>query len=288
MRRFAVALLVVLALGYAGAAGALALMQRSFIYRPDPAKPDLLRTGPAGMEELALRTSDGETLVAWHAAPRDGRPLLLHFHGNSGNAGLRWRRYRELAARGFGVLAVSYRGYGGSTGSPSEAGLHADAKAGYAEAVRRYGPARVVAFGESLGTGVAARLAAEQPVAALILEAPFRSIAVAAKRLYGVFPVDLLLADRFDTEALIAGIRVPVLIAHGRQDEVTPFEDSEVLFARATGPRRLLDITAGTHDGLYRHGFVAEIEAFLADAMAGRLTAGERRVIATPPGALYQ
>ena len=134
---------------------------------------------------MVLDTPDGARVIVWHVPPRDDRPVWLYFHGNGGALRYRVDRFRELTAQGDGLVALSYRGYAGSTGRPTEAGLIEDARAAYDFAVKRYGAERIVLWGELLGSGVALALAAERPVARIVLEAPFLSaVDVAA----GVYP----------------------------------------------------------------------------------------------------
>jgi fermentation-respiration switch protein FrsA (DUF1100 family) len=123
--------LVALALTYLMATAGLAVFQRRLQYFPDRRLTQLVQTGLKGGEDLRLQTEDGETLVAWHFPPRNGRPLILYFHGNGGALIDRVPRFRLFLERGYGLLAVSYRGYGGSTGSPTQAGLMQDGEAAY-------------------------------------------------------------------------------------------------------------------------------------------------------------
>src|SRR5262249_5900290 len=144
-------------------------------------------------EEAVLDTADGERVIVWYLPPRAGRPLFLYFHGNG--ASLRWRieRFRDLTADGSGLLALSYPGYGGSSGQPTEAGLIADAAAAYAFAIARAPAERIVLWGESLGSAVAIALAAEHPVGALVLESAFTSAADVGAQRYWFVPVRLLM-----------------------------------------------------------------------------------------------
>jgi uncharacterized protein len=142
--------------------------------------PERRRTAPsavslANAEEVVLDTADGERVIVWHVAPRNGQPVFVYFHGNGGS--LRWReeRFRDLIDDGSGLVALSYRGYGGSSGRPTEKGLIEDARVAYAFAVARYPAERLVLWGESLGSAVAIMLAADNPVRCLVLEAPFTS-----------------------------------------------------------------------------------------------------------------
>ena len=149
----------------------LAVFQRRLQYFPDRHLADPAQAGMSGVEDLRLTTDDGETLVAWYVPAKDGHPLILYFHGNGGALVDRVPRFRALMASGYGLLALSYRGYGGSTGSPTQKGLMEDAETAYLEArARGYNGDRIVLIGESLGTGVAIALAATHEAAALVLE----------------------------------------------------------------------------------------------------------------------
>ena len=196
-------------LAWLGAAYALTVVgltafQRRLQYFPDRRLTELAKTGISGGEELRLTTADGETLVAWHFPPKDGRPLILYFHGNGGALVDRVPRFRMLTARGYGLLAVSYRGYGGSSGSPTQSGLMQDGEAAYREAqARGYDGNRIVLMGASLGTGVAIALAATREAAALVLEAPYLSSLDVARAHYSIFPVRWLMLDQFRSDLVI-------------------------------------------------------------------------------------
>src|SRR5687767_5280404 len=146
--------------------------QRSLMYFPDTRRTPPADASFAAAHEVVLDTPDGEKVIAWHLPPRGDNPVVLYFHGNGGSLSYRVDRFRALTGDGTGLVALSYRGYGGSTGSPTEPGLIADARAAYDFAVARYPAERIVLFGESLGTGVAITLAAERKINRLILQAP--------------------------------------------------------------------------------------------------------------------
>src|SRR6202158_5061961 len=169
-------ILIFLLFGY-GAMVALAYFaQRALMYFPDRTRtPPALADFPEA-QEVVIETADGEKLIAWYVAAAEGRPVVLYFHGNGGALVHRIHRFRGLIANGNGLVALSYRGYGGSSGSPTEEGLLADAAAAYAFAAARYPAQRIAVFGESLGTGVAIWLAARSPVARVVLQAPYTSI----------------------------------------------------------------------------------------------------------------
>ncbi len=172
-----------------------------FMYFPDPARIPPAEAGLDGVEEIELAAGDGTTLVAWYAPAKDGKPTILYFHGNAANAANRAPKIDMMLEDGFGVFYLNNRGYGGSAGSPTEANNVADAIAAY----DRSGglgvpPSSIVAYGESLGSGQAVRLAAERPVAAVVLEAPLTSTVDVARPVYFWLPLSLLITDQYNVE----------------------------------------------------------------------------------------
>ena len=153
------------------------MAQRSLTYFPETVRIPPADAGLAGAEEVVLDTSDGEKVIVWHLPPRGNKPVILYFHGNAGSLRYRVERFRALTGDGNGLVALSYRGYGGSTGSPTEDGLIADAVATYEFAAARYPAERIVLWGELLGTGVAIALATDRKASRIVLEAPFTSAA---------------------------------------------------------------------------------------------------------------
>ncbi|HEV7256758.1 MAG TPA: alpha/beta fold hydrolase [Bosea sp. (in: a-proteobacteria)] len=259
----------------------LYLRQRELIFPRNPARADIAQAGLPGAEEITLTTADGERLLAWVVPPRTGKPVLLYFHGNAGNLGGpgRLERFKALTDDGTGLFAVSYRGYGGSTGSPTEEGLHLDARAAYGAAAERFGAAQLVGYGESLGTGVVLKLAAEAPLAAVILEAPYLSTAAVAQGIYPYVPVRLLMLDQFQSQAVIGRVRAPLLVLHGMRDGVIPFAQGEALYGLANAPKRFLRFPQGRHEDLPAHGALPEIRRFLAELSRGTLAGADSRTI---------
>lgn len=201
--------------------------QDALVYHPDRSSP-----GPAsdvidGGEDITLTTEDGLELEAWFAPPasaaQDRRVGVLVAPGNGGNRLGRAGLAELLAARGFAVLLLDYRGYGGNPGRPSEAGLALDAQAAQrALAERGYPPERTIYLGESLGAGVVAALQAEVPPAGLLLRSPFTSLADAGAHHYPFVPVDALLRDRYPVLDRVTVTQVPVTVVHGDRDEIIP------------------------------------------------------------------
>ncbi|AZO81050.1 MULTISPECIES: alpha/beta fold hydrolase [unclassified Bosea (in: a-proteobacteria)] len=255
----------------------LYVQQRQLLYPRNPARAEIASANLPRAEETELATADGEKLIAWVVPPREGKPVLLFFHGNAGNFGrsIRQTRFRALTEDGTGLFAVNYRGYGGSTGTPTEDGLAQDARAAYAAAVARFGADRLVGYGESLGTGVVLKLAAEAPLKAVILEAPYLSTAAVAQQLYPFIPVGLVMHDQFRSDQVIGKVKAPLLVLHGERDGVIPFSQGEALFSLANPPKRFVRFPEGDHENLPAHGSVPEIRRFLTDLNTGRLAGSE-------------
>jgi fermentation-respiration switch protein FrsA (DUF1100 family) len=232
---------------YAALVIGLFVGQRKILFRCDAAEVDPATLGLKA-EILRLKTEDGETLLAWRVPPAPGRPLILYFHGNAGGLDLRVERFRAIAKAGMGFLAIEYRGYASSTGSPSERGLKLDGEAAYAAAVASgVAPERIVALGESLGSGVAVALAARHNLGALVLDSPYSSIVDVAASAYWFVPVRALLRDPFRNDLLIGTIHTPTLIVHGSKDVVVPIRFGEKLFGLANPPKDFWRVEGAAH-----------------------------------------
>jgi len=245
------------------AAAALWLLQGRLIYFPSrqvPPAPEAL--GLAGVAPIRLQTADGLSLLAWRVPPAtSGAPMIIFLHGNGGSLLHRAGRVRQFQREGWGAILVEWRGFGGNAGTPREAGLLADATAAL-DLLREEGvsPRRIVAWGESLGTGVAIRLAAERPdgLGAVVLESPYTSLLALAGWHYPGLPARLLLRDRYDSRSRIGAVRVPILILQGGRDEVVPPAMGREVAAAATVPITFwqapdaghLDLTAAGAPGI--------------------------------------
>jgi uncharacterized protein len=253
---------------YLGIVALMYFAQRALMYFPEMRRTAPAQAGLPEAEEVVLDTADGERVIVWHIAPRGDQPVVLYFHGNGGALHYRADRFRELTQDGTGLVALSYRGYGGSSGRPSEDGLIEDVRAAYAFAVQRHPAARLVLWGESLGTGVAIAIAAEKAadkrVTHLVLEAPFASAVSVAASVYPFVPVRFLMKDQFRSDLRIRNIKVPVLIVHGDRDTVIPIESGERLYSLIEGPKRFQRVPGAGHDDLGRHAIEA-MKAFVAE-----------------------
>jgi uncharacterized protein len=250
---------------YAGICMAAYLGNRLFMYIPDPTRTRPAEVGLDGVEEVEIAVADCVTLVAWHAPAKDDKPTILYFHGNATNAANRASRIETIRKNGSGVFYLNNRGYGGSGGRPTEDNNVADAIAAYDHLIELGVPAgKIVAYGESLGSGQAVRLAAKRPVAAVVLEAPLTSTVDVARTTYFWLPLGSLITDKYNNERNIRAVTAPVLILHGEQDAVIPVEMGLRVYRAANEPKEIELFLEGTHDDLFDHGAWEKTRAFLA------------------------
>lgn len=225
-------------------------------------RAEIARRLPA-VREVFLATVDGTRLHAWHLS--SSGPMVLYFGGNAEEVS--WMLEEIGAAPGASWLLMDYRGYGASEGTPSERALVADAKTLYDHAATLAGadPKRIYAFGRSLGGGVAVALAAERPLAGVILVTPFDSLAAVAKRYYWYLPVDWMLKHRFDSIALAPKLRLPLLCLIAGRDEIIPPLHGERLFDAWGGPKRKVVLQEAGHNSSDAHPmFWQSVRSFLA------------------------
>jgi pimeloyl-ACP methyl ester carboxylesterase len=256
---------VIAACSYLAIGAIMYFAQRSLMYFPDPTRTAPAAAGLPQAEEVMLDTADGEKIIVWHVPPRGDKPVIIYFHGNGGALNLRAERFNQMSADGFGLIGVSYRGYGGSTGKPSEGGLINDARAAYDFAAQSY--PRLVVWGESLGTGVAVALAAEKPVSGVILESPYTSAVDIAAAQYWMLPVRLLMKDQFRSDLRITQVTAPVLILHGEADGIIPIGYGERLLALTPGRKQMVRFPRGSHNDLDDFGATDAALKFLGDAL---------------------
>ncbi len=257
---------VCLVLLYVTAVAAMYVFQRALLYPI----PQTLRTTPAAAgfpeaEEVIARTRDGEQVVLWHVAPKADRQVVVFLHGNGEVLAWRVPRFRALTADGTGLVALSFRGYAGSTGKPTEQGLLDDGATAYDFAAARYPPARIVPWGYSLGSGVAIAMATTRPVGGIVLEAPYTSTVDVAAGAFPFFPVRWLMRDRFHSDKRIGALKAPLLVMHGEKDSVISIEFGRRLYELAPGPKRFVAFENGTHIDLDQQGAVGTVQAFLGE-----------------------
>lgn len=247
------------------------LAQRSFLYHPDNFTPTPQQSGVPEMTVVNITTEDGLTLFAWVQPPSDpAKPWVVLFHGNAGTLGARGDRAMAFLDAGYGMMMVEYRGFGGNPGKPTETGLMIDARAALAYLAKQGAVGKnLVLYGESLGTAVAVAMASEQaklgqPVASVILEAPFTSMVDAGKVHYPYLPVSILLKDRYDSLSKIKDIDSPVFVVHGDEDWTVPQTQGRALFAAAQEPKTALWVKEANHSNLFTAETFAAMTAFLS------------------------
>lgn len=205
------------------------------------------------LEEVTLTSTDGTKLFAYFADQPSDAPTVIFLHGQASNIDEAWHRVMALWEEGWRVFAVDYRGYGKSEGTPSEAGLYADARAAFSYLLEDRGlpPSRVVIVGFSMGTGVASQLAVDVDAAALILGAPFTSMhAMIEGSAPGGIPHGWVSEVQMDTLAKIPRVGMPVIVAHGTSDDRIPFRFGEEVFRHARPPKRFLPFAGVNHGDL--------------------------------------
>jgi uncharacterized protein len=279
--RFAKALMALL-----GACLLLFIMFRWFehsqVYYPDRV---LTATGAElgrPFEDVVFKASDGVELNGWFYpastnSPRAALAVLL-CHGNAGNIGHRLDTCRALLSTGVGVFLFDYRGYGRSQGSPGEAGTYLDAQAAYGWLRQRgFSGTNIIAFGESLGGGVAAELAVREPLGGVVLQSTFTSIPDIGAELFPWLPVRWLGTIRYDTKAKLPRLKIPVLVMHSRMDEIIPFSHGQRNFAAANEPKLFCELSGFHNVSPDAMGFFVQgLEKLLVAIEAARAPVGRR------------
>ena len=257
-------ILATVAILYVIATLALYFGQRRLMYVPDRTRVLPSTVGLTSVEEHIVTAPDGAKIVTWRTPLQPGQKTILYFHGNGGMLANRAGRINALQQSGLGVVMMSYRGYSGSTGAPTEASNTADARLIY-DLLLKDGltPNDIVVYGESLGTGVTTRLTSEVEVAGVILDSPFTSVVDRAAELYPYFWVRPFIADEYPVATLIDRINAPLLVLHGANDQVIPVRMGEAVFAAAREPKTLKIFPEGNHSDLFDHGALKDILTFV-------------------------
>ena len=260
--------LAAVAIGYGAIVLIFYLFQRPMQYPAPKGYRSPQAMGLAGVDEVRLTAPDGIDLLLWADLPDDAdAPVVLYFHGNAEAV---WNLEDRIAMwrdTGFGFAAMSYRGYPGSGGKPSEAALIADAEQAFDWLVARgVAPERIVVAGLSIGSGVATALAARRPAGALVLYAPFTSALAVGKRLYPWLPIEPLMRDTWRSIDLIGRVGAPVAIVHGTADTLMPVGMARTLHAAAVEPKLLVEVEGAGHVLAAEAGW-PETRAFLREQL---------------------
>jgi len=257
--RAAVGVVVGLAVVYAVLCALFAMYEPVFVFRQlhrERISPPA--AGLSGFADIEITADDGIKLYGWWRVPDPGRGVVVYLTGSGVTMSDFAPRFRELARRGLGVAAMDYRGNGASPGVPSEAGWRADARALFDFAHKMAPQAKIAVFGESMGTGFAVELARDRPVAGILLNSPYASMArlfahSGMPLLHGVpIPARWLMRDTVDAEAQIAGVQAPVMILAGAADRVIPVAEARRLYDAANEPKTMIVVPGAGHTGAWQ------------------------------------
>ena len=221
------------------------IFEDKFIYFPTQEE-----LGRSPGEDVFLTTSDGVKIHGWYVPHPDAKVSILYFHGNAGHIGDRRGYIDDLRRLPANVLALDYRGYGRSEGSPDEPGLYRDARAAYDWLAAKTPPGRIVVLGKSLGGGPACEIASTSPVGGLIVQSAFTSARDMSRRVMPVFPARWFMRTNYDNLSKVRTIACPKLFIHGRRDEIVPFEMAERLFEAAAETKEKAWFDRGDHNGM--------------------------------------
>lgn len=232
-----------------------AALERHLLYHPDNKRITPLAMGLNNVIEKEISSPDGTKILTWWASAQPNKYTILYFHGNAGSLSGRSERIQAFNAQGFGIVMMTYRGYSGTHGTPSERINVSDARMVY-ESLKEDGvPAdRIVIYGESLGTGVALHIASEKQVAGLILDAPYTSMVDLAELHYPLLPSRWLMKDRYESLKLTSKITVPLLVLHGEADTIVPVEMGRAIAASVKGPTLIETFAGAGHSDHYQFG----------------------------------
>jgi fermentation-respiration switch protein FrsA (DUF1100 family) len=258
---------------YVGLALLLFIFQSRLVFYPQMDRALSATPAQIGLpfESVQLKAADGIELHGWYVPVEKSRGTVLFTHGNAGNISHRLDYVAMFHRLGYNLLIFDYRGYGNSSGAPSERGTYLDAESAWSYLTQmKHEPAcRIALFGESLGGAVAAQLATQHQPAALVIASSFTSVPDLGQQLYPWLPVRLVSRIRYDTHTALQHSAAPVFIAHSPQDEIIPFAHGQALFAAARVPKTFLELTGGHNDGFIfmRESWVGALRDFLAGHM---------------------
>ena len=215
-------------------------------------------------KEIQILTEDKINLLSWYHKSNEKLPLLIYFHGNSFNIGDRAYRIKKYIDKDWNILIVSWRGFGGNSGKPTEKNFYKDGEAvlEWVSKNTNFSKNQIVIYGESLGSGVAVELGTKYKFLSVVLEAPFTSISEIAKKRYMIYPAKYLVKDKFDNFSKIDKLKSPLLIISGKKDEVVPHNHSLMLLNRAKVIKKGVFIDEAIHNNLYDFGIEKDVISF--------------------------
>ena len=237
--------------------------QRKLLYHPF--SPQITGKGLIhNFETINFKTSDNFELKGWFHLKNSNKKTILFLHGNAGNLDNRIDKLNFLGNMDINFLIISWRGYSGNPGNPSETGLYKDALGGI-EWLNKKGISndRIILYGESLGTAITTEVAQNENFAGIILEAPFTSMVDLGQKIYPIFPVKFLLKDKYESKNKIKNIKSPILVLHGRKDKIVPFYMGEKIFEMANSPKFKYFTDLDDHMMNFDEKLVNEIDLFI-------------------------
>ena len=246
-------------------------LENKLIFYPDRGFDDSPSNWNLSYRDVLLRTKDGEKLHCWFFPLAGEPPVLLFCHGNAGNISHRIENAEHLVKRGISVFLLSYRGYGKSTGRPSEKGIYLDGLAAYDYLTEseKIPPNRIALFGRSLGGAVALEVALQRGVKCIIIESAFTSLRDMSKTIFPWSLFSPFIPNHYNNGSKIATLSVPKLIVHGKNDEIVPFWIGEKLFTLAKDKKKFLAIEGAGHNDTYIVGgstYFNEVVSFIFDS----------------------
>lgn len=230
--------------------------QRRLIYQPSSNK---ITVNHPKLKPVFLTTNDNLNILAWYHQATNNQPTIIYFPGKAGTIADRVAGLAHFIDQDYGLLLISYRGYAGNQGFPSEHGLYEDARAGLNFLQKQLALSKVVIFGESLGTGIAIQMALEFPNPLLVLQSPYTSIVEMAKHRYPWLPLAPLVKDVYNSIAKASEIKQHTIIIHGKKDKVIPFSMAKKLYANISAKKQLLVMDNAGHEDVLNNKAITTI-----------------------------
>ncbi len=242
----------------------LFIFQRKILFNKSSKPGSPIEYNLDNTKEEIIITDDNIELLSWYHFGNKNLPLLVYFHGNSFHIGDRANRIKKYIDQNWSVLIVSWRGFAGTKGKPTEKNLYKDGEGTIRWISENTGFKlnQVVIYGESLGTGVAIELATKYQFLSVVLEAPFTSIEDIAKKRYRIFPTKYLVKDKFDNYSKIDSLKTPLLVISGKRDEIVPHDHSIKLYEKAKVKKKCVFIDEAIHNNLYDFGIEKDVIEF--------------------------
>jgi len=268
LKRMLITVVIGLVLSYLALVAFVYVRQPKMLYFPTGQIEQTPADIGLSFDTVTFKTADGLTIAAWYIPAPDARAVLLFCHGNAGNISHRLDSIRIFHDLGLSVLIFDYRGYGESEGEPTEKGTYLDAEAAWNFLVKEKGtdPARIVIFGRSLGSAVAAELALRRKAGALVIESGFTSIPDLGRKYYPYMPVSLITRFHYATIDKVSSLALPKLFIHSPEDEIIPFDQGMRLFEKASEPKEFLKLRGDHNEGFFLSGelYINGLQQFIS------------------------